>query len=139
MEWTQSPPKNISGKVHWTGLDWTGLDWSGVEWTPVPPKNMHLAVFWVESTGVQWSPYGLWGGQKSTALLGGFTCLPLCLKKNLLDHLICFLCLETFLLLIYFDKLTIGFELLKILRALTDQFIKLKISRLSGLAGLFLK
>ena len=45
------PPKNISGKVHWTGLDWTG-----VEWTPVPPKNMHLAVFWVESTGVQWSP-----------------------------------------------------------------------------------
>ena len=67
-----------------------------------------------------------------TPLLGGFTCLLLCLKKNLLDHLICFLCLETFLLFIYLDKLNIGFELLKILRALTDQFIKLKISHLSG-------
>ena len=31
-----------------------------------------------------------------TPLLGGFTCLPLCLKNILLDHLICFSCLKHF-------------------------------------------
>ena len=47
MEWTPSPLKIF--RVKSTGLDWTGLDLSGVEWTPVPPKNMHLAVFCKES------------------------------------------------------------------------------------------
>ena len=31
---------------------------------------MPKAVLWVESTGVHWSPYGLWGGQKSIGQLG---------------------------------------------------------------------
>jgi hypothetical protein len=30
---------------------------------------MHLAVFWGESTGVHWSPYGFWGGLQSTEYL----------------------------------------------------------------------
>ena len=29
------------------------MEWTGVEWTPV---RHHLAAFWVESTGLHWSP-----------------------------------------------------------------------------------
>jgi hypothetical protein len=51
-----------------------------------------------------------------------------------------YFCLTQFLILIYFlalDRLIVGFDMLKFLRVLTDQFTKLKISHLSGLAGLF--
>ena len=43
----------------WTRLDWTGLQSS---------EGHFFGRVHMESTGVHWSPYGLWGGQQSTGL-----------------------------------------------------------------------
>ena len=44
-------------KKKWTGLDWTGLQSS---------EGHFLGRVHMESSGVQWCPYGLWGGLQST-------------------------------------------------------------------------
>ena len=72
------------GGCLWQSLDWTGLqssgfssniciwsesmEWSGLEWTELHSNggfSLNI-LFWVrvhiDFTGVQWSPYGLWGG-----------------------------------------------------------------------------
>ena len=59
---------SLKNSVEWyiTLLYYIPVEWSGVESSL--HQYMHLAVFCKESTGVQWSPYGLWGGQQSTAM-----------------------------------------------------------------------
>ena len=79
--------------MEWTGVDWTGLEWSGREWSGVdssPHQYMHLAVFCKESSGVQWSPYGLWGGQQSTVTNNDST-LTCCIAYSANNRAICHL------------------------------------------------
>ena len=49
--------------VKWSEVEWSGVEsrWSGVEWSGLVLKYAHGCTL----GRVQWSPYGLWGGQKS--------------------------------------------------------------------------
>ena len=70
MEWTPVPwtlPKNTI-----FGLEWSGVEWSGLQSPGLHLKICTLGVFWRESTGVHWSPYGVqWSPVESIWTMGG--------------------------------------------------------------------
>ena len=57
-----------------TGLQWTPVDSSGLQWTPVDCPTMMCIDLAESPYGVQWSPYGIRGGQTRPPLEPLYCC-----------------------------------------------------------------